>query len=96
MPLGNASLKTIKELPLWLSELRIQLVSMRMWVRSPASLSGWWRKLRHRSQMRLGSGVAMVVAEAGSCSSDTNPSLGTYIWHRRRPKKKRKIIRLVL
>ena len=40
------------EYPLWLSGLRTQLVSMRIWVRSLVSL------------MRLGSGVAVAVAVA--------------------------------
>ena len=31
--------KLLQELPLWLRRLRIQLVSMRMWIRSLASLS---------------------------------------------------------
>ena len=34
-----------------------------------------------RSQMRLGSGVAVAVPQAGSCSSDSTPSLGTSICH---------------
>ena len=33
-------------------------------------------------QTQLGSGVAMAVVEAGSCSSDSTPSLGTPICHR--------------
>ena len=40
---------------LWLKGLRIQLVSMRMWVQSLALLS----EFRCRSQMWLGSGVAV-------------------------------------
>ena len=36
-------------------------------------------KPQHRSQMWLRSSVAMVVAVAGSCSSDLTPSLGTSI-----------------
>ena len=52
---------------------------MRMQVRSLASLSGlriWTsRELWCRSQMQLGSHVAVV--EAGSCTSDATPSLGT-------------------
>ena len=32
-----------------------------------------------RSQMRLGPGVAVAVVEAGSCSSDLTPGLGTSI-----------------
>ena len=56
--------KTWKEFPLWLSELSIRLVSMRMQVQSLTSLSGLTiqccRELWYRFQMRLGSCVAMV------------------------------------
>ena len=37
--------------------------------------------------MRLGSLVAVAVVQAGSCSSDLNPSLGTSMCHRCGPKK---------
>ena len=53
------------EFLLWLRGLRIQLVSMKIQVRSLASLSGL--RIRHchelwcKSQMRLGSGVAVAV-----------------------------------
>ena len=47
-------------------------------------------KLRHRSQMWLGSGLVMAVAQAGSCSSDSTPNLGTSVCHRCSPKKKNK------
>ena len=30
-----------------------------------------------RSQMQLRSGIAVAVAQAGSCSSDSTPGLGT-------------------
>ena len=63
---------------------RIQLVSMRMWLRSLASLSGSGirpcRKLWCRSQTRLRSCVAMAVAVASSCNTswiNSTPSLGT-------------------
>ena len=36
-------------------------------------------KLRCRSQTQLGSGVAVAVVQPGSCSSDSTPSLGTFI-----------------
>ena len=52
-----------------------------MQVRSLASLSGLWSwhcpELWCRSQMQLRSGVAVAVAQAGSYSSDSTPSLGT-------------------
>ena len=61
------------EFPLWLSRLRTQHSSMRMWVRFLTTLSGLriWHcgKLWSRSQMWLGS----VMAVAGSYSSDSPP-----------------------
>ena len=64
---------------------RIWLLSMRMWVRSLASLSGlgiWrYRELWCWSQTRLRSHIAMTVVQDGSCSSDWTPSLGTSICH---------------
>ena len=52
---------------------RIQLASIRMWVRSLASFSGLrvqrFPELLCRSQMQLRSSVAMVVVLAGHCSS---------------------------
>ena len=62
---------------------QIQLGTMRMRVQSLASLSGL--RIRHchelwcRPQTRLGSCVAVSVAQAGSCSSDSTPNLGTSI-----------------
>ena len=53
---------------MWLSRLRIQLVSKRMWVQPLALLSGLrircCHKLWHRLQQQLGSGIAMVWAGA--------------------------------
>ena len=50
-----------------------------MQVRSQASLSGLkiqcCRELWCRSQMQLGSSIAVAVAKAGSCCSDSTPSL---------------------
>ena len=40
--------------------------------------------------MRLGSHVAVAVAYAGSCSSDSTPSLGTSICPGCGPKKEKK------
>ena len=42
-----------------------------------------------RLQMRLGSCVAVAMVQAGSCSSDWTPSLGTFI-HLKKKKKKKK------
>ena len=42
-----------------------------------------------RLKMRLGSGVAVAVVQAGSCSSNSTPSLGTSICRRLGPKKKK-------
>ena len=91
---------------------QIQVVSMRMRVPSLALLSGlgiqychelWCRsqtrliscELWNRLQMRLGSGIAVAVA--GSCNSDSIPSLGTFICHgaalksQKKKKKKKKL-----
>ena len=73
--------------------VRKQLVSMRTQDQSLASLSGL-RILRcpepwRRSQMWLRSLVAMAVVEAGSCSSDSTPNLGTSICCRCSPKNKK-------
>ena len=71
-----------------------RLVSMRMHIQSLASLSGlrtWCCcELWCRSQMRLGSWVAVAVAQAGSYSSNSPPSLGTSICHRCSPKEEKK------
>ena len=73
---------------------QIQLGNLRLWVQSLASLSGL--RIRHchklwcRSQMRLGSGVAVALGQAGSCSSNWTPSLGTSTYHRCGPKKQTK------
>ena len=64
---------------------------MRMRVWSLASLSGLrnWRRceLWCSWQMRLRCHIAMAVVPAGSCSSDSTPSLGTSICSRCGPKK---------
>ena len=53
---------------------RIQVGTMRLRVRSLASLSGLrirrYQELWCKLQMRLGSGIAVAVAVAGSYSSD--------------------------
>ena len=59
---------------------RIRLVSMRVRVQTLASEGRW------RSQMRLGSCMAVAVVQAGSSSSDLTPSLGTSVSHRCSPK----------
>ena len=59
-------------------------------VQSLAPLSGLrirrCHKLLCRCQTWLGSGVAVAVVWAGSCSSDCTPSLGTSICRRCSPK----------
>ena len=56
----------LEEFPLWLTRLRTQLVSMRMWVPSLALLSELriqiCCELWHRLQTRLGSRVAVALA----------------------------------
>ena len=84
---------TCREFLLWLNRLSTWLVSMRMWVRSLALLSGLriWRccKLWCRSQMWLWSGIAVAVVYADRCSSDLTPSPGISIWLRCGPKIKK-------
>ena len=41
-------------------------------------------------QTQLGSGVVVALVEAGSCSSDSTPSLGTSICHGSSPRKGKK------
>ena len=57
---------------LCLSGLRNRLVYMRMWAQSLALLSGlriqYCHELQCRSQMSLRSSIAVVMAQAGSCS----------------------------
>ena len=64
-----------------------------MQVRSLASLSGLrirrCRELGCRSQIQLGSYIAVAVVEAGGYSFDLTPSLGTAICCRCGPKKTR-------
>ena len=69
---------------------QIQLVSMRMWVRSLASLSGQQYSVAVSCGVDHRSGVAVAVAVTGSCGSDLTPSLGTSICHRCSTKKKKK------
>ena len=73
---------------------RIRLGTMKLWVRSPASLRGLriWRchELWCRSQTRLGSCPAVAVVEACSCISDSTPALGTPMCCRRGREKKKK------
>ena len=70
---------------------QIRLGSMRLWVRSPASLIGL--RIQHcpelccRSQTQLGSGIAVAVAQAASYSFNQTSSLGTSICLRCSPKK---------
>ena len=67
---------------------------MRMWVWSLALLNRlriwYYCKLWCRSQTWLRSDIAVAVAQAGSCSSDSTPSLGTSICLTCGPIKKRK------
>ena len=63
---------------------RIRVGTMRLRVRSPASLSGLriWscHELWCRSQTQLRSGVAVALVQASICSSDWTPSLGTSMY----------------
>ena len=67
---------------------------MRLQVQFLASLRGLriqhCRELWYRSKTWLGSGIAVAVAQAGSCSFDWIPSVGTSICRGCGPKKKKK------
>ena len=69
--LPEEQLDDCEELQLWLSKLQTSVVSMRMRVRSLASLSGLrvWRchELCCRLQMWLGSGFAVAVVSSICC-----------------------------
>ena len=75
-PSSQSILKPVLEFLLWISGLGIQLVSMWMRVQSLALISVL--RIQHchelccRSQMQLGSHIAMAVAS--SCSSNSTPS----------------------
>ena len=73
---------------------------MAQWVKNPASIRedassipgplGGLRIRRYRDPwLRLRSGVAVAAVEAGSCSSNSAPGLGTSMCHRRGCKKKK-------
>ena len=81
---------------------RARLGTMRLQVRSRASLSGLripcCHELWRRSQMWLGSCIAAAVVYAGSCSSHVIPSLGTSICRGcgpKKPKKKKKKLHIL-
>ena len=80
------------EVPLWRS--RRNLISMKIRVWSLALLSGLKTQrcceLWCRSQMQLGSGIAMAMAVSGNCSSDSIPCLVTFKCHGCGHKKKKK------
>ena len=69
---------------------QIWLVSMRMWVPSLVLLSGlgirWCCELWCRSQMQLGSHIAVAVVQASSYGSNLTPHLETSICSRCGPK----------
>ena len=72
---------------------RIGPGTMTLWLWSVASLSGLrisqYHELWCRSQTHLGFRVAVAVVQAGSCSSDWTPNLGTSMCHGCGTKKKR-------
>ena len=86
--------RTKREFPSWLSGKETQLVSMRTWVQSLASLSGLkiWRchELSCRSQVRLGADDTEKVKKTSGYRYDSTPSLGPCISHRYGPKKTKK------
>ena len=72
---------------------RTRLVSMKMWVRALAPLSGLripsYCELWHRLKTWLGSGVAVAVVQASSCGSNWSSSLETSICPGFSPKKQK-------
>ena len=64
----------------------VSIPGLAQWVQDLAFCELWCR-----SQIRLGSGVAVAVAQVGSNSSDSTPSLGTSICRRCGPQKKKNI-----
>ena len=87
---------TPREFSLWLKGKRTLLVSMRMRVRSLASLNGL--RIQHclelwcRLQMQFKCCIAVAVAYTSSCSSALTPSLGASIHCRCGPKKNQTLI----
>ena len=75
------------EFPLWLSGNNLTSISEDVGS-IPGPLSGL--KIQRCQVTRLGSCVAVAVAETGSCGSDSTPSLGTYLCRGCGPKKKKK------
>ena len=73
---------------------RVQLGTMRLPVPSMAWISElriWCcHELWCSLQKRLRSAIAVAMAQAGCCSSDSTPSLGTSICHRCSPQKIKK------
>ena len=74
--------------------------TMRLWAQALASLSVlkiWHcRALRYRLKIRLGSGVAVAVVWARSCSSNWTPSLATSVRCRCGSKKQIIIIIIII
>ena len=93
-------IKLSKGVPVVAQRKQIRLGTMRLRVRSLASLRGlkiWGcRELWCRSQTWLGSCIAAALVQAGSYSSDETPSLGTSICHGSSPRngKKTKILKI--
>ena len=79
---------------------RIWLVPMKIQVRSPALLSGLMIQCCHElwgmSKTWLRFCIAVAVVQAGSCSSDSIPSLETSMCHGCAPKRQLKIFKKVL
>ena len=86
--------RSLQGVPIMVQQKQIRLGTMRLWIQSLALLGGLriWRchELWYRTQMQLGSGIAVSLAQAGSNCSDQTPSLGTSICYGCSPKKKKK------
>ena len=90
-PHSPTSKKACRDVPVMNLE-KMNLISIRTQVRSSFSALRIWccPELRCRSQMQLGSCVAVVVVQTSRYSSNSTPSLGTSICHRCSPPKKQK------
>ena len=82
------------EFPLWFRRLKTNWwpwgFGFNPWPHSVGLRIWRYRELWCRLQMCLRCHVAMAVIQAGSCSSDLTPSLGTSVCLRCGPKKKKK------
>ena len=70
--------------PTRIHEVADSIPGLNQWIKIQSCCELWYR-----SQMRLGSRIAMAVVQASGCSSNSTPSLGISMCHRSSPKKKK-------